>query len=274
MNHDILKAGVVGHPIAHSKSPLIHGYWLKKYGIAGSYERFDIAPNRLSEGVQELVQSGIRGFNVTIPHKVAVMDLCASLSEEAKKIGAVNTVVVGRDGELFGTNTDYFGFLENIKTAHPNFEFLGKKVVVLGSGGAARAIIFGLQSANVSQITIVNRTYEKAEALAREFSCEALPWDGLSSVLSDCDLLVNSTSLGMVGQDELVIDLSPLPSHAIVNDIVYSPLMTSLLRHAQDRGLSFVTGIGMLLHQARPGFELWFGRPVDVDADLQALVLA
>jgi len=270
---EFLCAGVIGHPIAHSKSPLIHGYWLEKHGIRGCYERYDILPEFLEQGVSDLVEAGVRGFNVTIPHKIEIMKLCAELSDEARAIGAVNTVVVRNDGRLYGTNTDYFGFIENIRKAKPDFDFSYGSAVVLGAGGASRAVIYGLKKAGVPNITIVNRTVSKAEALAHEFGCGFVTWETLPDILQSCHLLVNTTSLGMVGQGPLEINLSPLPDNCLVNDIVYAPLMTDLLKSAESRGLDFVTGIGMLLHQARPGFEAWFGKSVDVDDALYSRVL-
>lgn len=270
---EFLCAGVIGHPIAHSKSPLIHGYWLKLHGIKGCYERYDILPEFLEQGVSDLVAAGVRGFNVTIPHKIEIMKFCAELSEEARAIGAVNTVVVRDDGRLYGTNTDYFGFIENIRKAKQRFDFSSGPAVVLGAGGAARAVIYGLKNAGVPNITIVNRTVSKAEALAHEFGCGFAHWESLPDILKSCHLLVNTTSLGMVGQASLEVDLSLLPDNCLVNDIVYAPLMTDLLRSAESRGLDYVTGIGMLLHQARPGFEAWFGKSVDVDETLYSLIL-
>ncbi|MDY0029686.1 MAG: shikimate dehydrogenase [Pseudobdellovibrionaceae bacterium] len=270
---DYLCAGVIGHPIAHSKSPVIHGYWLEKFGIKGCYARYDILPEYLEQGISDLVSAGIRGFNVTIPYKIEIMKYCEELSDEARAIGAVNTVVVREDGTLFGTNTDYFGFIENIREAKPTFDFTNGSAVVLGAGGASRAVIYGLKKAGVPQIVIVNRTPSKAEALALEFGCSHSAWEDLPQVLGSCHLLVNTTSLGMTGQDPLNIDISGLSESCLVSDIVYAPLMTDLLLSAEARGLDFVSGIGMLLHQARPGFKAWFGQDVTVDKPLLSCVL-
>lgn len=270
---EFLCAGVIGHPIAHSKSPLIHGYWLEKHGIKGCYQRYDILPEFLEQGISDLVDAGIRGFNVTIPHKIEIMKFCAELSDEARAIGAVNTVVVRADGRLLGANTDHFGFIENIRNAKPDFDFSAGPAVVLGAGGASRAVLYGLKQAGVPKVTIVNRTASKAQALAHEFGCDSADWEYLPDILNSCHLLVNTTSLGMVGHDPLEINLSFLPDNCLVSDIVYAPLMTGLLKSAEARGLDFVTGIGMLLHQARPGFEAWFGQSVEVDKALYSLVL-
>lgn len=268
------KAGVIGHPVAHSKSPVIHGYWLEKYGIDGAYQRYDIEPERLKDKVQALVDLGVCGFNVTLPHKVAIMDLCSEISERAQHIGAVNTVSVSADRLLSGDNTDCFGFSQNIKETLPDFRFAGKHALILGAGGASRALIAALQAEQVASIALCNRSADRAGRLAEEFGCGIIPWEARSDCLADIDLLVNSTSLGMTGQPALEIDVGRLPDHAVVSDIVYSPLITPLLTCSQSRGLQTVEGIGMLLHQARPAFERWFGVFPEVDDSLRALVTA
>jgi len=280
-----IKAAVIGHPISHSKSPRIHNYWITHYGLAGSYEAIDLPPSELKEGLHRLIEAGYTGFNLTVPHKESVMALCDVVEPRAQAIGAVNTLWVNggiTGGKIHGTNTDVFGFLENIrqtvKKAVPEFSFAGKRALVLGAGGAARAIVRGLLDENVAQIFLVNRTRDKAGALAQDphFAHPALQvvdWEDRHAALSGMDLLVNTTTLGMRGQPALDLDLSALPQHTVVNDIVYAPLYTPLLQHAQARGNVTVTGIGMLLHQARPAFQKWFGILPEVTSELEAFVL-
>lgn len=268
------KAGVIGHPVGHSKSPLIHRYWLEKYGIAGNYETYDIAPQDLQSGVKQLIDQGLSGFNVTIPHKVAIMKLCDGLSPEAQQIGAVNTVVIDKAGRLEGRNTDGFGFIRNITETLPHFDFAAAPALVIGAGGAARAIISALSAKGAPEIILCNRTREKAESLSRDFGCSLEDWDKLQSAVPLAGLIVNTTSLGMTGQPDLDLDLSNAPRSCVVSDIVYHPLETPLLQRAKARNLRTVSGIGMLLHQARPAFEAWFGVFPDVTDELHELVLS
>jgi shikimate dehydrogenase len=268
----MIKTGVIGHPIHHSKSPLIHNYWMEKHGIEGTYEAIDIAPNELQERIQGLVAEGYAGFNVTVPHKEDIFKLCDQLDDAAKAIGAVNTVMI-KDGKLIGRNTDAFGFIENVKTNALDFKFDGKNVAVLGAGGAARAIVFGVQNEGAAHVHIFNRSLDKAQALAGDMQdAQACPWDKRHD-LASYDMLINTTSLGMAGQPTLDIELDALDQSALVTDIVYAPLMTDLLRDAQRRGHPIVTGIGMLLHQARPAFKAWHGVMPQVDEDLERRVL-
>jgi len=269
-----MKAGVTGHPIAHSKSPIIHQYWMKAHNIKGSYKAIDIAPENLKDGIKHLISENYDGFNITIPHKQNIMGLCDEIDETAQLIGAVNTVRI-YNGKLFGTNTDAFGFIQNIKTSQSSFDFKNKKILVLGAGGAARAILYGLLQEGVAEIILTNRTIETAKELAKNFqgNITVTPWEKRADLLGDIDLLVNTTSLGMQGKPPLDIDLGKLNPNALVNDIVYAPLMTDLLNHAQMRGNPIITGIGMLLHQARPAFAAWTGIMPDVTAELEAMVL-
>lgn len=270
----IKRAAVIGHPIAHSKSPLIHNYWLQKYNIPGNYEALDIAPENLESAVHSLAQDGYIGFNVTIPHKERIFALCDELDAQARAIKAVNTVVI-KNGKLHGTNTDIFGFAENIRAVMPDFNFIKGPAVLLGAGGAARAVIYSLLQEGAPEIRLLNRTREKAENLSREFSDISIAdWDDRMEILSGANLLINATSMGMNGQPPLDLDLSVLPKDALVNDIVYAPLITPLLKAAESRGNPIVTGIGMLLHQARPAFKAWYGIMPDVDEALEKLVLA
>ena len=269
-----MKAAVIGHPISHSKSPIIHQYWLKKYDISGSYEKIDIAPENLKDGVQRLIDQGFDGFNVTVPHKETMMDLCDNIDITAQKIGAVNTIIM-KNGKLYGQNTDAYGFIQNIKQNAPQFDFKNKSVLILGAGGAAKAVAYGLTQEGVSKIIISNRTLEKAKELQNIAPViEAVQWDKKDFAIEQVDMIVNATSLGMIGKPSLEISILNLKKSALVTDIVYTPLKTNILNEAEKTGRFFVTGIGMLLHQARPSFEAWTGILPDVDNPLEALVLA
>lgn len=271
------KTGLVGHPVSHSKSPVIHGHWIKQYGLNGSYELVDLSCEGLAAGIQSLKDSGFKGFNVTVPHKVDVMALCDHVDDVAQIVGAVNTVTI-KDGTLHGTNTDVFGFIENLKAHAPDFDFTAGPAVVLGAGGAARAVVQGLLQEGVPEIWLSNRTPEKADALIASASqkdrIKRLGWNSVESAeaLSQANLVVNTTSLGMTGKPALTLSLEGLSPRALVHDIVYAPLLTPLLLEAQARGNRIVTGIGMLLHQARPGFALWHGVMPEVTDELTRMV--
>lgn len=269
------KVGVIGHPVHHSKSPVIHNHWIAQYGLSGEYSAVDIAPENLKEGVQKLIDEGYAGFNVTIPHKQEIFKLCTALDETAKAIGAVNTVTI-KDGKLYGANTDAFGFIENVKSQAFGVDFAHRPCVVLGAGGAARAIVYGLIESGAQKIILTNRTEDKARDIAamKPDIIDVVPWGRRGDVLAEAGFLVNTTALGMKGKEPLDIDLSRLHARATVCDIVYAPLMTDLLQQAQHRGHQVVTGIGMLLHQARPAFEKWFGVLPEVDAALEEKVLS
>lgn len=274
----LIKTGVIGHPIKHSKSPLIHTYWLQHYGLNGQYEALDIPPEILKNKLPYLLQEGgYTGFNLTIPHKEIAFDLCDVLDPAAQQIGAVNTLIKRADGSIFGTNTDAFGFIQNIRQQKPDFDFTAGRAVVLGAGGAARAILYGLLQQGVREITLLNRTQDKAEVLAKALDpalIKTQPWADRDQAVRGAHLVVNTTALGMMGQAPLELTLQDLAPGALVCDIVYAPLMTDLLLQAQARGYETVTGIGMLLHQARPAFELWYGTLPDVTSDLERLVLS
>lgn len=270
-----IKCGVIGHPISHSKSPIIHNHWIAKHDLSGEYKAIDIAPENLEHDIRNLIADGYAGFNVTVPHKQAIFTLCDEVDDRARAIGAVNTVVVQEDGKLRGTNTDAYGFIENIRQTIPDIDFGKGLCVVLGAGGAARAVVYGLLENGADDIVITNRTADKAKEICtiNDEKIMSVDWDDRSSILKKAAIVINTTSLGMTGKDALEIDLAPLPKDAVVADIVYAPLMTPLLQAAQDRGNQIVTGIGMLLHQARPAFEQWFGVLPDVDDELQKKVL-
>ncbi len=267
-------ACVIGWPVEHSRSPLIHNYWLKQYGIAGEYRRELVPREEFASFVKSLAARGYVGANVTVPHKEAALAL-SQPDERARAVGAVNTLWLD-DGVLRATNTDVEGFLDNLDACATGWDRDLSKAVVLGAGGAARAVIFGLLERGVERIVVVNRTLDRAETLRRQFGgrIEALGWDQAGTALNDATLLINTTTLGMQGQPALAIDLARLPSQAIVADLVYAPAITPLLAAANARGLRTADGLGMLLHQAVRGFALWFGKIPAVTPDLRALVEA
>jgi shikimate dehydrogenase len=262
----MIKACVIGWPITHSRSPLIHGYWLRELNIKGSYERVAVEPKNLHEFLLNLKKNGYAGCNVTLPHKEAALAAVDHIDASVKAIGALNTIY-RRDGETYATSTDGDGFVQNLLSHVPDFKLAGKTIAILGAGGSAKAIIERLLRADVKIISVVNRTLARARELQATFGPKIIPTQSLGEALMACDVLVNTTSQGMSGQPELEIDLTHLPPHAIVCDIVYVPLKTALLRNAEARGHKIVPGLGMLLHQAVTGFELWFGqRPKVTDA--------
>ena len=270
------RACVIGWPVEHSRSPLIHRYWLKQYGIDGAYEKEAVRPEALARFLGSLGAQGFAGANVTLPHKEAALRLAAVADEAARAIGAANTLWFDQAGRLCASNTDAYGFITNLNEQAPDWNEARRPVMVLGAGGAARAILHGLLAEGVTRILLANRTRGRAEALAQAFgpAVEAIDWQDRNRALSGCGLLVNATSLGMTGKDPLDIDLAALPKDAVVADIVYSPLETPLLAAARARGNRVVDGLGMLLHQAVPGFERWFGVRPEVTAALRAHVAA
>ena len=271
-----VKAAVFGWPARHSLSPRLHGFWLKKYGIDGTYEAIEVAPEDFPARLAALAVDGFAGCNVTVPHKETALEIVDRADENARRIGAVNTVVVEADGTLTGTNTDGFGFMENLQAGAPGFDASAGPAVLLGAGGAARAVVAALLDAGCPDVRIVNRTRARAEAVRDHLkgAVSVHDWSEREEVLGDAVLLVNTTTMGMDHNPPLDIDLGALPKTAIVTDIVYTPLATPLLVRAQEHGNLTVDGLGMLLHQARPGFEAWFGVAPEVTADLRAHVLA
>ncbi|MDA0229459.1 MAG: shikimate dehydrogenase [Proteobacteria bacterium] len=267
-------AGVMGWPVAHSRSPRVHGFWLERHGIDGAYLPLAVQPDNLQAALGGLVALGFSGCNLTIPHKVAALDLVGEISPLAARIGAVNTVIVKTDGTLRGDNSDAFGFLENLRDGAPQLDLTSGPTIVLGAGGAARAVCAGLLQSGAPEIRVLNRTMARAEALAKILgpAIKPAPWTERHAALQDAALLINTTSLGMTGQPALEIDLSLLPKRAVVNDLVYSPLTTPLLAAARECSNIVVDGLGMLLHQARPGFAAWFGVEPQVTAELRAFV--
>ena len=268
-------AGVLGWPVAHSLSPRVHGFWLDRYGIDGAYVPLAVRPGDGASALRALPHLGFAGANVTVPHKETALATVDEADEAARGLGAVNTVVVGKDGTLRGFNTDGLGFLESLGAERPGWALAGEVVVVLGAGGAARAVAWALAEAGAAEVRIVNRTAERAETLAASLgsSARAVEWDDRADAIAGASLLVNATTLGMEGQPPLDLDLRALPRKAVVYDIVYAPLETGLLAAARARGNPAVDGLGMLLHQARLGFSAWFGREPEVNEELRAFVL-
>ena len=264
---------LIGWPSAHSRSPLIHHYWLRHFGIEGGYSIEAVPPEEFAEFVLHLSHHGFVGANVTIPHKERALVLTTP-DERARAVGAANTLWY--DGDLLrSTNTDIEGFINNLDASAPGWDKI-EDALVLGAGGSSRAVEFGLIERGIKRVHLANRTLERAQVLAKQFGEKVHPiaWDAIGAVLPRAALLVNTTSLGMKGQPPLDIDVGLLPSHAAVADLVYVPLQTSSLAAAQARGLKTADGLGMLLHQAVRGFELWFGRRPDVTPELRALVEA
>jgi shikimate dehydrogenase len=269
-------AGVMGWPVGHSLSPVLHGYWLATLGVDGAYVPLAVRPEDFSGALRMLPKLGFAGANVTIPHKQAATHAVDELDDVARRIGAVNTVVVRPDGALKGFNTDAFGFIENIRWRHPAWNAAAGPALVIGAGGAARAVVVALLDAGVPAIRLVNRTRERAATLAFSLggAIEVRDWETRALALEDTALVVNTTSLGMTGQPPLELDLRHLPRDSAVCDIVYVPLETELLKAAKSAGHPTIDGIGMLLHQARPGFAAWFGLEPTVDDGLLKHVLA
>lgn len=270
---------VIGHPISHSRSPLIHMYWLKKHNISGAYDKLPVAPIELAEFVRRLKADAHQlGANVTIPHKELIKDYCDELTDTAQKIGATNTLFK-QNGRLIGDNTDAYGFISNLEDLAPDWDNDLEEITILGAGGATRGLLYGLQQRTAARINLVNRTFDRAAALAAEFNADksdqigAFESNELAKLLPKTSLFINATSMGMNNDRHPNLDVSLLPNNAIVNDIVYTPLDTPLLKDARAAGLKCVDGLGMLLHQAVPGFEHWFGVRPSVDDKLRTIII-
>ncbi len=271
-------AGIMGWPVAHSRSPLLHGFWLDDTGIDGAYVPLPVRPEHIEQALRALPILGFRGCNLTIPHKQMALQIADRVEPSTRRIGAVNTIIVAPDGTLEGRNTDVFGFRESLREAVPDWQPSAGPAVILGAGGSARAVVAALTDAGVTEIRIVNRTLARAEIVARDLETSASwitvhPWSEVSNLQRDAGLLVNTTSLGMTGEPPIVLELLLPPTSPVV-DIVYVPLETDLLSAARRRGNPAVDGLGMLLHQGRPGFEAWFGAPVRVTPELRAAIVA
>jgi shikimate dehydrogenase len=266
---------VIGSPIAHSRSPALHGYWLKRYGIKGHYIPMDVAQADLKEALQLLPRLGFVGLNVTIPHKESVLALADIVTDRAALIGAANTLIFRKDGKIFADNTDGSGFITNLRQEAPGWVPTSGPAVVLGAGGAARAVVAALIEVGVPEIRLANRTRARAEALRSDFGAKVHvhDWVQVGALVEDAATVVNTTSLGMAGKPEMRLPLDGLNPAAVVNDLVYVPLRTGFLEEAAARGCTTVDGLGMLLHQAAPGFERWFGTRPEVDAATRAAVL-
>ena len=254
-------AGVMGWPVGHSRSPVIHNHWIAQLGLRGAYVLLPVQPEKLDDALRSLPVLGFAGCNLTIPHKVAALEIVDRVDLLAQRIGAVNTVVVEADGTLTGLNTDGFGYIQSLLDVQPDWQADAGPVVVVGAGGAARAIIVALMERGAKEIRLTNRSVDKAKDMAAEFGRQvnAVPWEDRHEALSGAALLVNTTNQGMHGEPALDLNLRQLPSTALVSDIIYIPMETPLLAAARGRGNATVNGLGMLLHQARPAFAAWFG---------------
>jgi shikimate dehydrogenase len=268
-------AGVIGHPIAHSRSPQLHGHWLRKYAIKGHYVPMDIAPQDLESTIQMLPKMGFVGLNVTLPHKEAVLELADLVTDRAKLIGAANTLIFRKDGKIHADNTDGYGFMQNLLQSAPKWNPQTGPAMVLGAGGAARAVLASFIDIGVPEILLTNRTRERAEQLKADFGDKitVVDWVQAGNAMEGVNAVINTTSLGMVGKPEMRVPLDALAPGMLVSDLVYTPLQTKLLRAATDAGATAVDGLGMLLHQAAPGFERWFKVKPEVDDELRAVVL-
>lgn len=268
-------AGVIGSPIAHSKSPQLHGHWLKTYGIPGHYIPMDIASDDLAETIRMLPRMGFAGVNITIPHKEAVLSIADLITDRAILIGAANTLIFRKDGKIHADNTDGYGFMENLKTGAPDWDPRSGPAAVLGAGGAARAVIASLLDAGVPEILLSNRTRVRADKLKADFGSrlQVYDWVQAGNMFDHAALVVNTTSLGMIGKNEMRVPLDGLQKGAVVTDLVYAPLKTQLLETAEQMGCTTVDGLGMLLHQAVPAFERWFGIRPAVDSAARAAAL-
>lgn len=268
-------AGLLGSPVSHSKSPILHGYWLKRYGIAGHYIPMDVAHGDLPQVLDTLPKLGFVGVNVTIPHKEAILALADLVTDRAALIGAANTLIFREDGKIHADNTDGYGFIENLRHGAPDWQPKAGPAVVFGAGGASRAVIASLLDVGVTEIRLTNRTRQRAEALRQEFGPKitVVDWAQAGNVIEDAATVVNTTSLGMVGKPEFRVPLDALNPASVVTDLVYTPLRTAFLDAAERAGCTTVDGLGMLLHQGAPGFERWFGVKPEVDEDTRRAVL-
>ena len=268
-------AAVIGHPIAHSKSPMLHGHWLKTYGIEGHYIPMDVTPDDLETVLRNMHKMGFVGANVTIPHKTRALEIADQVTDRATLIGAANTLIFHEDGKILADNTDGYGFIQNLRQSAPDWDPAAGPAVVLGAGGAARAVIASLLDVGVPEIFLSNRTRVRAEQLRDDFGArlKVVEWVQAGEVMEDGATVVNTTSLGMTGKPDLKVSLEGLQPGSLVTDLVYTPLRTPFLDEAQARGCMTVDGLGMLLHQATPGFERWFGPRPEVTEELRQVIL-
>ncbi len=269
-------AGVIGHPIAHSRSPALHGHWLSRYGIKGHYVPMDVAPDDLPRVLEAMPRMGFVGCNITIPHKEAILGIADVITDRAALIGAANTLIFRKDGRIHADNTDGAGFVANLRQAVPGWNPAAGPAAVFGAGGAARAVIAALIEVGVPEIRVANRTRPRADALRSDFGAKVIvqEWVQAANMLDGATTVVNTTSLGMTGKPEFRVPLDALTPGAVVNDLIYAPLRTAFLAEAEARGCIIVDGLGMLLHQAAPGFERWFGTRPEVDEAARQAALA
>jgi shikimate dehydrogenase len=276
MANKFVMAGVMGWPVAHSRSPVIHNHWIRQYGLQGAYGLFPVQPDKLEDAIRGLPALGLAGCNVTIPHKVNAMKLMDVVDPLAQRMGAINTIVVTPEGALHGFNNDGYGYIQCLRDAKPDWKANAGPVTVLGAGGAARAVVLSLLDQGATEIRLINRTRAKAQALADEFGAgiQVFDWSERNEALAGIALLVNTTNQGMHGQPELELQLDRLPTTALVSDAIYIPLETSLLKAARLRGNATVNGLGMLLNQARPAFHAWFGVNPEITPELHQAIMA
>ena len=276
MAHKYVMAGVMGWPVAHSRSPTIHNHWIRQYGLQGAYGLFSVQPDKLEDAIRGLPALGLAGCNITIPHKVNAMKLMDVIDPLARRMGAINTIVVTPEGALHGFNNDGFGYIQSLLDAKPDWKADAGPVTVLGAGGAARAVVLSLLDQGATEIRLTNRTRGKAQALCDEFGSgiQVVDWSERHDALNGVALLVNTTNQGMHGEPELDLQLDQLPTTALVSDAIYVPLETALLRNARLRGNATVNGLGMLLNQARPAFNAWFGVMPEISPELVQAIMA
>jgi len=276
MDNKFVMAGVMGWPVAHSRSPVIHNHWIRQYGLNGTYGLFPVEPQNIDDAIRGLKALGFAGCNITIPHKVDAMKRMDWVDPLAQRMGAINTIVVQADGALHGYNNDGFGFIQSLRDDKPDWRADAGPITVLGAGGAARAIVLSLIDEGASEIRLINRTRVKADALAQEFGqvVTAYDWSERHDALAGCALLINTTNQGMHGQPDLDLQLDQLPTSALVADAIYIPLETALLAQARQRGNTSVNGLGMLLNQARPAFKAWFGVMPEITPELRQAIIA
>jgi shikimate dehydrogenase len=276
MASEFTLAGVMGWPIAQSRSPILHNYWIKKYNLNGRYVPLAVRPERLADAIRGLPALGFRGCNLTMPHKQLAMKMVDSLTETARRIGAINCIVVGDDGEMSGTNNDGNGYVLSVQEVAPEWNPSNGPIAILGAGGAARAIIVAMLERGATEVLLINRTFEKAQALADEFgpAIKPIAWEKRGDAIADVTLLVNATDQGMLGKPTLDISLDKLSKQTLVSDLIYVPPKTSFLVAAAARGNVTINGLGMLLHQARPAFQAWFGIWPEITPDLRAIIKA
>ena len=268
-------AGVIGHPISHSKSPKLHNYWLTKYKINGFYVPFSVTTEKLKSSIEGLIDLGFKGVNVTIPHKTNVLTYADSITDRAALIGAANTLYFSKSGKIHADNTDGYGFIQNIMDEIPDFDFYDKTAIIYGAGGSSRAIASALISNGIKEVGITNRTRSKAQIISENLGAKVsvVDWRSAPEMVGEVDIIINATSMGMVGQPDFSQPISRAKKTTLVVDIVYNPLVTDLLKEAKNLNLKTVGGIGMLINQAVPGFEHWFQKTPVIDDDIRKFII-